>query len=289
MSDAAAMTLVETGPTELAYAIRYIGGDADRHALELHQLGVSLQGFARVLAVCGHLAQTGRYNKQYDSLSVRVYAVPVDEHHCYEVLAQIKDIALSKEVWSGIGGVTLTLLAQYVFGKRSQEEMKHLSDALKQSMGHNAAVVDRLLGTVERMADALQPAAKQALVPIGSSCESIGIYRKGAASPEVVLDQSTKEALMGRTATDIENTREYVGVISEIDLETGNCRITLEGDPSAARVNATITDPVGKTPNNPYALALAQIKPLRFFAKAEIDAEGAIVRLYISDIVLPKA
>ncbi len=289
MSDAAAVTLMEPGPIEMAYSIRYIGGDAQRHALELNQLGMSLQGFARILAVCGHLARTGRYNKQYDSLSVRVYAVPVQEHRCYEVLAQIQDVALSKEAWSGFGGVALTLLAQHVFGKRGQEEMKHLSDALKQSMGQNAAMVDRLLGTVERMADALQPAAKQALAPIGSSCDAIGIYSKGASSPEVVLDQRTKEALMGSISSSIETTREYGGVISEMDMETGNCRVTLESDPSGARINATITDPVGKTPNNPYAMGMAQLKPLRFLAKAEIDAEGSIVRLYISDIASPKA
>lgn len=270
------------------YSIRYEGRDAERHEIDLSQLGASLQGFARILAVCAHLAHTGKYNKQYDALSVKVYAAPVAEHHCYEVLTQIKDIALSKELWSGFGGVTLTLLVQHVFNRGKEEEMKHLSEALKQSLGQNASMADRLLGTIERMADALRPAAKQALAPVGSSCSSIGIYKAGEGRPLVVVDQETKDSLLDQPGNAIEAMREFFGIISEMDMETGSCRVTLDGEPNGARTLAVITDPVGRTAGNPYALAMAQLRPIRFLAKAEVDAEGAIARLYISDLAPPR-
>lgn len=44
-------------------SIRYEGGNADVHEIDLSQLGLSLQGFARVLAVSAHYVQTGKYNK----------------------------------------------------------------------------------------------------------------------------------------------------------------------------------------------------------------------------------
>lgn len=266
------------------FSIRYEGGHADEHMLELNQLGQSLQGFARVLAVCAHMANTGKYNKQYDALSVRVYAAPVQEHHCYEVLTIIKDIALSKELWSGFGGVAVTLLAQYVFGRRSAEEMKYLSEALKQSLGQNASMTDRLLTTIDRMAEALQPAAKQAMAPVGTSCESIGLYKPGDNKPFMVLDQGTKDALNRPFDYQITEIRTYMGLISEMDMETGHCRVTVQGLEGVGRINATITDPVGRTANNPYALAMAHAVPLAFSAKAEMDPDGNIVRLYISDL-----
>lgn len=267
------------------FSIRYEGGNADEHMLELSQLGQSLQGFARVLAVCSHLANTGKYNKQYDSLSVRVYAAPVQEHHCYEVLTVIKDIALSKELWSGFGGVAVTLLTQYVFGRRSAEEMKYLSEALKQSLGQNASMADRLLTTIDRMAEALQPAAKQALAPVGNSCQSIGIYKPGEEKPFMVLDQGTKNALNHGPDVQITELKTFVGVISEMDMETGGCRVTVEGLEGAGRITATITDPVGRSAGNPYALAMAKAMPITFSAKAEVDPDGNILRLYISDLV----
>lgn len=285
--DFAAQLTEPEAQDERTLSIRYEGGDAERHEIDLHQLGISLQGFARILAVCAHLEQTGKYNKQFDTLSVKVYAAPVQDHHCYEVVAFIKSIAMSKEFWSGFGGVTLTLLVQYVFNRGNKEEMKHLSEALKQSMGQNASMTDRLLGTIDKMADALRPAARQALQPVGNSCKSIGIYRPGDEAPAVVVDQATKDAFSGALVGDILPMREYAGLISEMDMETGGCRVALEGAEPAARIPAVINDPIGRTANNPYALAMAQIRSIRFMAKAEVDDEGAIIKLYISDLATP--
>ncbi len=64
-------------------------------------------------------------------------------------------------------------------------------------------------------------------------------------------------------------------------METGNCKVTLEGD--AARIPAVVIDPVFNRPNNPYAEAMAAAYPLRFLAKADLDAQGNPATLYISD------
>jgi hypothetical protein len=53
---------------------------------------------------------------------------------------------------------------------------------------------------------------------------------------------------------------------------------------SDQRIQSEITDPIRVTPNNPYALALASQQPISFKAKAEINEDGEITRLFISDL-----
>jgi len=48
--------------------IRYDGIDAEGHQIQLHLLGESMQGIARILAVSGHFAATGQYAKQLQAL-----------------------------------------------------------------------------------------------------------------------------------------------------------------------------------------------------------------------------
>ena len=263
-------------------SIRYEGGDASAHTIDLHQLGQSLQGFARILAVCAHLAETGSYNKQFESLSVRVMAAPVQEHHCYEVLAWVQKVSTNLGLLSGLGTAAVVGLVGYVFNYRKGQEMKHLSEALKQSLGQNAVIQERLLGTIERMAEALQASAKQALSPVGRSVENISLRPAGGDDDTVVLDSQTKEALLADQSS-ITSVRPFSGVISELDMLSGACKVSLDGD-AENRIAAEIRDPLFRMPNNPYATAMAGLRPIQFFAKALLNADGEVVRLFISDI-----
>lgn len=268
-------------------SIRYEGDDAEEHLIDLAQLGVSLQGFARILAVSSHFVQTGKYNKQYDALSVKVFAAPVQEHHCYEIMAAIRDVAMSSTLWSGTGGAVLAAIVAYILSRRQAEEMKHLSAALQTSLQTNSDTNAKLLATIEKMADALRPAAKQAVAPIGNTCQSISLGT--ASSPRAVfLRQEDKDRLTAPADTSIEGSRDYVGIISEMDMETGSCKVALEGDEAAPRIVAIITDPAGRVANNAYVRAMSEIRSIAFIAKAEIDHDGNIVRLYISDLHHPK-
>lgn len=278
---------------ELTYSIRYEGGDAGNNAIDLNQLGQSLQGFARILAVSAHFCQTGKYNKQFEALSVRVVAKPVDEHHCYEVSATIQALAANGELWSGLGTAMVMGVVGYVFNRRREQEMKHLSAALDKALGMQQHTTDQLaetqtqmLATIERLAIALAPAARQALTPVAQSVDSIRINQANVAdsAAELHLDKANKDALQARADITITQTRDYSGVISELDMLTGGCKVALEGEPDV-RINATITDPVGRQPGNAYAAAMRDLAVVRFRAKAEVDSEGALSRLYISDLL----
>lgn len=277
----------------LTYSIRYEGGDAGKKEIDLNQLGQSLQGFARVLAVSAHFCQTGKYNKQFESLSVRVLARPVQEHHCYEISATIEAIATSKELWSGLGTAVFMAVVGYVFNRRKEQEMKHLSAALDKALGMQERSTEQMaqsqaqmLATIERLAQALTPAARQALAPVGQSVDHISIQRETEApdAPPLRLDKDTKEGLQSRADNTITQTRDYSGVISELDMLTGACKVSLESDPDT-RIVASITDPVGQQPGNAYASAMRDLITVKFRAKAETDNDGNVVKLYISDLV----
>ncbi|MGQ7905006.1 DUF7946 domain-containing protein [Burkholderia sp. BC1] len=262
-----------------ALAIRYEGNDAERHELDLNQLGQSLQGFARIFAVSANVLKTGKLNKHFDSLDVRVVSVPVTDHRCYEVLAVIRGLAESKELWSGVFGAILAAVVQYVLSRRDRDEMRYLSEALKQSLQNNQGTVDKLVDTIEKMADALRPAARQALTPIERSCKRIDLYADGSKFHE--LDAATKRSFEDMNAVISDHSTVYTGVITEFDMANGACKVTLDGETS--RLPAIVTDPIFNRPNNPYVEALAASRPLRFVAKAELDQDGNPVKLYISD------
>lgn len=278
--------MLELAEDERTIVIKYEGLDADRHQIDLDKLGESLRGFARILAVCGHFAETGKYNKQFNALSVKVLTTASPREGSYEVVAYVSSLLAQPELWSGVFGSLLTLTVQYVLSRRDKEEMKFLKESLDNAVNKLAEVAgredksaERLLSIIERMTDALTPAAKQAMAPIGTSCESISIVRSGTTVAKAT--QETKDTL-NQDITEITPATSYMGVFSELDLVTGACKVTLGSD--EARTSGQVTDPILTIPNNPYALALASGASIKFRAKAGIDEDGNITKLYISEL-----
>lgn len=198
-------------------------------------------------------------------------------HRCFEVWAVIKPIVETKELWAGAAGAILGPLITYIFTRNKKEEMKHLAEALQRSLGTNAEMMKGLLETVDRMADSLRPAARQALRPIGDSCSGI---RVTTGTQTDVFDEDTKAQFAGASST-IGKALKYEGILTEMDMDASSCKVHLKGE--SGRVTAKITDPVAAQPNSIYAQAFAAGIPLEMIAKAEFDSEGNIVRLHVSD------
>ena len=77
--------------------------------------------------------------------------------------------------------------------------MRHLKGALdlaiKELGTRDQAVVDRLLGTIDKMADALRPAARQAVAPIGETADTltVGDVRH---EREVIIGAAENDAIL---------------------------------------------------------------------------------------------
>lgn len=276
------------GPTFEPISIRYEGRNAAAHQMDLWQLGESLQGFAKAIAVAANFAYTGSTAVHLDALKVQVVATPTDEHHCFEVTALIKPLLESKEFWIGAMGAAATILTPvitYILSSRNSEEMKHLSDALKQSMAGNQAVTEKLVSTIEKLAEALNPSVRKALAPIGKSCNSIDIYEGGSKIHS--MDATTKAAFANAGTKVADHTKIFTGIISEFDMTTGTCKVMLDG--ATDRIAAKVADPVYGQPNNPYVMSMAAQQQITFLAKYELDVNGEIVKLHIFDTVRDEA
>ncbi len=135
--------------------------------------------------------------------------------------------------------------------------MKYLASALKQVLEQNKELADnsqrlrdQLMAVISRIADTATVANRQAAIHTG---EGIGPLQ------------------------------EYEGVISELDKENGNCKLTVD---SNTRINGVISDPALALPGNVYIESFVRDQLITVTAKAHIDKDGNITKLFISDGVL---
>ncbi|WP_445978271.1 DUF7946 domain-containing protein [Stenotrophomonas muris] len=259
--------------------IRYDGGDAANHQIELNVLGESLQGMARILAVTGNFAATGEYAKQYQAMNVKVL-VKEPRANCYTLDAVIQ-FAQQQQLFSGVAGPLIGGLVGWIFSRASgkKEEMKMLKDALDKVLAMQSSNQDRLHATLDKMADSLRPAVRQAVAPVGRTCTTMtvggGMY---------VVDEATADAIRAGGELEVGLERVWELWISELDRENSTAKVRLVDDDSK-RIKAKITDPLGATIPSPYAAALAAGSVIKVKGKA-VMKDGEIDCLYISDLVL---
>lgn len=159
--------------------VRYDGADAKRHAISAAELAESLQGFARLFGTVYHFALTGDYVFKMPAQNIEVFVLAA-EPKCYNVVFELWELAKQQQVFQGVVGNLAVAVVTYIVAKAAnrQTEMKYLAQALQTALsqqGQRDTTVEKLLATVERMADALRPAARQAVAPVGGSCSSIRI------------------------------------------------------------------------------------------------------------------
>ena len=243
--------------------IRYDGLDAEAHELDLFALGESLQGAARIISVVGNFVVTGKYAKQFQAHEVRVVAAEA-KSGCFEIQTLVQ-WAKDVQIFSGAAGPTIAVIITYVLMKASgsREEMKHLAQLLEiaiKELGHkDQGSIDRLIQTIENMADALKPAVKQAITPVGSTCETMRIGGENAQ----VVDRALKDAIMSEGNLEVLGERAYEVLITELDLETHSCKVHVKGESAeeegegAPRRSAQITDPALVIADNPYVIAMS--------------------------------
>lgn len=271
-----------------AIIIRYDGLDADRHEIDMALLADSLRGFSRIIGVAGNFAAHERLILHRDAFSVRV-VVRSAEPRCFTLSAVLLWINGSPLLTTVAGGLTVSLVA-YIFsvaaGKR--DEMRHLRDALDSAireLGHrDQTTVDRLLTTIDRMAESLLPTVRQAVAPVGQTVRTVTIADKNH-KPLGSFDSADKDAILSEPAVYVGPEATYSVLFTEMDTETGACKISVspnDEDLESNRISAKITDPIFLIANNPYVLALAAKIPMLVIAKP-LMKNGEIDRLFISN------
>ena len=269
-----------------AIIFRYDGLDADNHVVEISDLAASLRGLGRILSVAGTFVANEKLVEKSKARPVRVMVGPPRDG-CVVVEAALAWMDQHSFV-SGFGSGLLVNLVAYIFARAAgqKEEMKHLAASLEtaiRELGHrDDKVVEALVSTINRMADILKPAAKQAVTPVGRSAGTLTIGEKGGLGGGVTIDKATRDAIYAVDPPQIGDEQQLTVEFVEMNLDSRSCRVVLAGDDDRdQRIAAEITDPEFLVPNNAYAMAFAAKSPLVVRAKPTMR-NGEIERLYIS-------
>ncbi len=166
--------------------------------------------------------------------------------------------------------------------------MKSFESSFGPSLGQQADVTNRLFDSVDRMAEALRPAHREAQAPAhhghriqeGShqAPRSAADIRPAQRAPAGAVPLAQEVAFLPEMA--------YDGVLLEVDLDSGCGHMGLRGT-ETGRVPILISDPVLRQPGNVYLTALAHMQSLHFLARASVDGNGEISRLYVSGLAQP--
>lgn len=267
--------------------ITYDGKAAEEHKIDLHALGSSLQGVARILAVASHFVVTGEYAKQFGAQAVKVYAKE-PQAKCFEV-STIIEFVKQNQIFSGFAGVLFTSIVSYIVAKAggNREEMKLLSERLEQAIkelgNRDQNVIDRMMSTIEKMADALRPAVRSAVEPVGEECDTLTIGHK-TDRHRTVIDKATRDAILAGDSTTITDLRDWEVVFTELDKESQTGKVRIIGDETNARVRAEVNDPAFLLSDNKYLQSYAHDAVVTVKAKALLK-DGEIDKLYVSDAI----
>jgi hypothetical protein len=275
--------------SDIAFEIRYEGGDAVSHMIEMSALSESLDGFSRIYSVISHFVATGQYARQIQALSTKTYAVE-PQAKCFNVPGWIS-MAASTGLFQGFAGIALTLIVSHVFKRNSsdKEEMKHLRELFEKQLGFGNGVTEKMLATIERLADALQPAVKKSVAPVGKTCTRIDLYAEGTIHQ--TIDAQLKHMILMDSEADLSSESEYLVRISEMDKIKKTCKVhfidgvsddVTDEDGSLERIIADITDPAIMLAQNAYIKSFASGSAVKIKAKA-LMKDGLITRLFISD------
>lgn len=265
--------------------VRYDGLDATAHEIDLYEFGKSAQGIAKIIATVADFTVTGNFQANKKNLCCKV-SVKETKANCFSFMAIIQQIDQSPTLtaFSGQAGAAIfvgTLAFLWCKLTNKKAEMKALHESLNKAIEQLGRKDDseRLIATIEKMALALIPAAKNAVSPIGNTCETIKFG--DSKHYYTTIDRDDKAAIHGEEFS-VTPPNEYRVLIDEFDMRKHTCKVALRDD-LKTRYNARIADPEAELANNKYALAMAKKSIVTIKAKTKVF-EGVIKEFTISDI-----
>jgi hypothetical protein len=251
----------------------------------LLQLGLSLQGAAKLLGVAAHYVVTGKYVKKTPALAVKISAGPA-RPNCYEVVANIATVVPALPLLAPVGTKMVEHLTTFILaklgGRRKEMEIAAalMTKAMEETGATSRASIEAMRDVAMKMADAQRPAARLFVSPVGQSCE---VAKLGSAPEALSIDRATRAVIDAAEIPEITNEKAYRVLISELDLKTRSRKVSFEADEDTeARYPGEITDPAISLPNNVYAITMAARQWLDVKAKLQLK-DGEIDKVYVSN------
>jgi hypothetical protein len=274
--------------------IRYDGGDADEHAIDMRLFGESLIGLDRIISdgiiavVAERVPKRGERapvilkTKEPRQGSVLLEGYLQEAQGLLALGMPLLFNCGADLLWDWVKGVVY-----YWTGHRDLAEK--CMEALVQTQQEHLAARDRseerahaermaMLTVLRETIDRLGPASAQAVAPIGPSVRSIGITP--ADKPPVEIDEPTADLL--REHGEVE-----LGELQEMQLRTDGFtfhtrKLSVEHPDRPGYLLADVQDPLFDEESNPYTLAAQRKALIRVKAKPGYRS-GRLEKLYIMD------
>lgn len=275
--------------------IKYEGGDADRHLVEMRALGNSMLGFERIISDGLIFLGENRLPKRGErhTLVVRAREPIVGSSEIPIILTQATGL-LPFAWWLMETGAAeaVSYFATYVFTKLSgrngeaetaldamvrmrEIEAQERATSQQQWLDHEAGWRDQLFTLTNRLA----VAAIRAVTPVGPSVDHFKL--NGSAAPSLLVDLPTADAIRAKGELEVTDLR-------PIDLRVDGFvhhskKLNVENpDIPGAYISADVRDPIFEHVPNVYTEAAATQATIRVQAKLGYRA-GLLERIYIMD------
>ena len=209
----------KSGPIWISYKLKFEGRDADRHMLEAHPTGISIEGFSWALALTLNYGITGRTRFSRDlSRSAKVFiSEPKQGSVFYDLNILVQQNPFLSIIVGGYVVNTVTPyingLIGYVFNQALGVGTDFSEDSKKYLKRLKAKELDQICKRIE-------PPLTRAHTAIGRTADEIKLMRGGA---EVIrLDQDTKDNLKAKPNGTYDTINSNV---TSFNVLTGNGRL----------------------------------------------------------------
>lgn len=271
------------------FYIKFEGFDADRHMIDMRRLGKSLIGFDRVISEGLIGISEGRLPKQREKFPLVIKAKE-PKSGSVEILSQLAPslsfLPLVQEVFITGGAEVIWRWLSWVFlmagGRKSAaephfQELMKLTRELNESRDKND---EQMREFYLELLDRLPGFAKEAIEPVGPSCDKVTIGPSGG-SGSTIIDVATADAVRSKEEL-------VVGEMSSFRVKADgfiihNRQLKIENPEEGQKyLTAEVRDPIFDSMPNIYSEAAANNAFLDVEAKPTYK-NGQLHKLHIMD------
>lgn len=261
--------------------VSFHGGHAREYVIRMRELGESLIGIERIVAAGLQVFETGRLPKPRERTPYVIETTPKQGSIHIPVLIQenafllplLQDLYLTgitDAIWRWLNGVMHRLGGRT---REGDEHLRALERLVGKSMEHSHLEKMELIG--------LSAAARQAVYPVGRSCEFLGVSN-GQSGEKTIIDLPMAQAIRSSDKLKIGNMYRVRIRVDGLMHHNKQLKVVHPREPGRV-ITAKVQDPTFHQTPNVYTDAVATKAYLDVQAKDALRHDGKIRTMYILD------
>ena len=211
--------------------------------MDIEPLGESLRGVGKILRASTHFAFLHEYNKRKDKSYIRILVqppkpgtwwcdavavaatqypllLPLSQKILWEPsIATARAILFRRSGRRDLTDSTMAIVAKCIDNQAGA--LDTVAGLAKEQGERDLIANQRLMDIAERLIDSTQPAAKNAVMPIGVSCNRM---RLGEGQDEPTIDEPMADAIRSPEDLEIMDEKQYLIHLDGITLHTRSCK-----------------------------------------------------------------